>query len=362
MSIIIPKKHHSNSILKTKDVFVIDKPIAIGQNVKALRIGILNLMPLKKDTEEQFFRLIANTSIHVEPILLKTKTYKSKNTSAEYLNEFYRTFDEVKEIGLDGLIITGANVELLEFEEVDYWQELCGVFDWAKQNACLTLGVCWAAQAGLYHYYGIEKFKLKNKISGVYTHEHKGNSKLLRGLDDEIQAIVSRATNNNIIDIENNENLEVLVKNNKIGAGVIVNNDYSFVAVPIHFEYSRGSIAKEWIRNLLLGYNDEIPENYFYDSEIVAEFVKNKTIDDLLKFLSCLPESLRNIIFSTDYFPKDSNIIQKYNEYSLCGGAEKIDKEIIHAFTPKLTWRANAEIFYRNWINHVYKTVSSDKK
>lgn len=356
MPIIIPKNQPSNSVLKTKGVFVMTAQRAQHQDIRPLRIGILNIMPLKEDTETQFFRMIGNTPLQVHPILIKTETYTPKNTPATHLKQFYKTFDEVKAKGLDGLIITGANVELLDFEQVDYWQELTEILIWARQNVTSTLGVCWGAQAGLFFYYGIKKRLLATKEFGVFRQTHQGNSKLLRGMDDSFTCPISRETENSRAEIASHPELEILVESSETGPAIVASKDYKFIAVSSHFEYDRGMLAREWIRDKILGKNTPLPKNYFFDEKVVSTLLaKDQT--QILELLSKLPSDLKIELFSLKYFPATSTIHEQFQKLLIKNKGQTVDPAIVKAITPVLSWRANAEVFYRNWVNYVYQVT-----
>jgi len=195
MPIKIPNDLPATSVLEKENIFVITETRAITQDIRPLKIAILNLMPTKIQTETQFVRLLGNTPLQVELELLHTKTHKSKNTSEEHLLNFYKTFDEVKHLKFDGLVITGAPVELMDFEEVEYWDELKEIMEWSKTNVTSTLHICWGAQAGLYYHYGIPKYTLDKKLFGVYKHTlDRKTAILFRGFDDEFYVPHSRHT------------------------------------------------------------------------------------------------------------------------------------------------------------------------
>ena len=208
----------AKAILEHENIFVMDENRAIHQDIRPIEIGILNLMPLKEDTELQLLRSLSNTPLQVDVTFLTVASHESKNTSKSHLNKFYQHFDEIKDQYLDGLIITGAPVELYEYEEVDYWEELCGIMEWTKTHVTSTLHLCWGAQAGLYYHYGIPKHVLEKKKFGVYEH-HVQNRKvpLVRGFDDYFMAPHSRHTEVRTEDIEACEDLIVLAKSDEAG-------------------------------------------------------------------------------------------------------------------------------------------------
>ena len=361
MPVIIPDNHPANDVLREKGVFVINSVQAAQQDIRPLRIALLNLMPLKQDTEAHFFRLVGNTSLQVEPILLRTETYEPTNTSTEHLEEFYETFSEAKKGGLDGLIVTGANVELLPFEDVSYWKELCDIFDWAKYHIASTIGVCWGAQAGLHHYYGIEKYRMSKKIYGVFNYTHEGRNDLLRGLDDVVRAPVSIETEVRREDVLACNDLEILLDSVDIGPGIIASKELKFIAVPVHFEYDRGMLAREWIRDMLLGKNSTMPKNYFSNEAFVEGCIDGRSVHEKLDIISKLPQELREEIFALEYFPKGTelrnSIEAELNSLVVKNKNESLSNKYIKAWTPRLSWRSGAEVLYRNWVNYVYQVT-----
>ncbi|MBQ2686516.1 MAG: homoserine O-succinyltransferase, partial [Clostridia bacterium] len=219
-------------------------------------------------TETQLLRLLGNTSLQVEIDLLKTSTYQSKNTSFEHLFTFYKVFDEVKNNKYDGLIITGAPVEKMEFEEVEYWNELCEIMEWSKTAVTSVMHICWGAQAALYYHYGVKKLDLPKKLSGVYLHKVKKKKvKLLRGFDDEFYAPHSRYTKMSISDIKDVPNLEVLADSKDAGEYIIATRDGKQLFVTGHCEYDNDTLSLEYFRDLEKGINPEVPENYFPDDD-----------------------------------------------------------------------------------------------
>jgi len=206
MPIVIPKDLPAYSILQNENIFIMNDSRAVHQDIRPLKILILNLMPNKVETETQLLRLLGNSPLQTEITLLKTATYQSKNTSEDHLESFYKTFDEVKSHTFDGLIITGAPVETLEFEEVDYWEELSETMEYSKTNVTSTLHICWGSQAGLYYHYGIKKYPTDKKVFGVFEHElFNKTNQLLRGFDDEVFIPHSRHTTVNYEDIKKNK-------------------------------------------------------------------------------------------------------------------------------------------------------------
>ena len=245
---------------------------AITQDIRPLKILVLNLMPLKIDTETQLARMLGNTPLQVEMEFIRTKSYESKNTSKEHLLAFYKTFDDVKDQKFDGMIITGAPVELLEFEEVEYWEEICEIMEWTKHNVTSTFHICWGAQAGLYYHYGVKKYRLPKKLSGIYKHkaDYK-NSILLRGFDDEFLVPHSRNTTVLREEIENNPKLKILSSSEEAGIYIVSGMNGRQFFITGHSEYDADTLKKEYIRDMNAGINPDIPENYFPDDDATKE-------------------------------------------------------------------------------------------
>lgn len=256
-------------ILESENIFVMSEQRATTQDIRPLRIVIVNLMPTKVATETQLLRLLGNSPLQVEIELLKMATHKSKHTSEEHLTKFYRTFDEIKEERFDGMIVTGAPVELLEYEEVDYWDELCAVFDWAKKHVYSTLFICWGAQAGLYHRYGIQKYTLAKKLSGIYNHKIMNNKHpMTRGFDDYFLVPHSRYTGVKRADINAVPELEILADSNKAGVSIVCSKNGREFYVFGHCEYDYDTLAKEYYRDVAKGLKPDIPYNYFPDNNV----------------------------------------------------------------------------------------------
>lgn len=269
MPVKIPLNLPAASILASENIFVMDNFRAQTQDIRPLRIIILNLMPTKEATETQLLRLIGNTSLQIEVVLLKTQTYNSTHTSVDYLNEFYKTFDQIKDENYDGLIITGAPVELMEFEQVAYWKELCDIITWADSHVFSTFYICWAAQAGLYYKYGINKMTLPEKVSGVFSHRTLiDNCKLLRGFDDIFYAPHSRHTTVDKEQILKNKNLILLSESNEAGAYIVMSKDGRNIFVTGHSEYDRDTLKLEYLRDCAKDPSTKIPVNYFPDNNI----------------------------------------------------------------------------------------------
>lgn len=300
MPIKIPNDLPATAVLEKENIFVITETRAITQDIRPLKIAILNLMPTKVETETQFVRLLGNTPLQVELELLHTKTHKSKNTSQEHLLTFYKTFEEVKDKKFDGLVITGAPVELMDFEEVEYWEELKEIMEWSKTNVTSTLHICWGAQAGLYYHYGIPKYTLDKKLFGVYKHKlDRKTAILFRGFDDEFYVPHSRHTDVKWEDVEAVSDLKILASSDEAGLYVAATDLGRQIYVMGHSEYDADTLKKEYFRDKEAGKKIDLPVNYFEN-------------DDPL-----LP--------------------------------------------PRVTWRSCANLFYSNWLNYfVYQTTPYD--
>ncbi len=300
MPIKIPNLLPATQTLHDENIFVITETRAITQDIRPLRIILLNLMPDKIVTETQISRLIGNTPLQVELELMQTATHRSKHTSAEHMLAFYKTFDELKDQKFDGMIITGAPVEHLDFEDVEYWEELCEIMEWSKTNVTSTFHICWAAQAGLYYHYGINKIQLDKKLFGVYRHrlDHK-KSILFRGFDDEFMVPHSRHTTVAREDIEAQENLKILASSEEAGVYVCSTKKGRQIFVTGHSEYDANTLEKEYLRDKNLGLPIEMPVNYYPDNDDTK--------------------------------------------------------------APKVTWRSCANLLYSNWLNYfVYQTTPYD--
>ncbi len=264
MPIKIPNELPATQILEDENIFVMTEKRAITQDIRPLHILMLNLMPTKIVTETQISRLLGNSPLQVELELLQTATHKSKHTSAEHMIAFYKTFDEVKHRNFDGMIITGAPVENMPFEDVEYWQELTEIMEWTKTHVTSTLHICWGAQAALYYHYGIPKYPLEKKLFGVFEHtvDYK-KSILFRGFDDVFMAPHSRHTTVCREDIEAVEELRVLASSEKAGVYVVATPKGRRIFVTGHSEYDADTLAKEYFRDKNAGLPIDIPENYF---------------------------------------------------------------------------------------------------
>jgi homoserine O-succinyltransferase len=268
MPIKIPDNLPAKEILNQENIFTMDESVAYHQDIRPLRIALLNLMPTKETTETQLLRLIGNTPLQVEFVLLHPKTHTSKNTSVEHLELFYKTFDDIKEEKLDGMIITGAPVEQMEFEDVNYWEELTQILNWSKENVTSTLHICWAAQAGLYHHFGVRKFALDNKIFGVFPHTVEvPNTKLLRGFDEVFHVPQSRHTDVRREDIERCPDLEILSESEESGVYIAATRDGKHIFVTGHSEYDANSLKWEYDRDVSKGLPIEIPKNYYPNND-----------------------------------------------------------------------------------------------
>ena len=268
MPIKIPNDLPAVKTLEAENIFIMTEKRAQTQDIRPLRILLLNLMPTKIDTETQFSRLLGNSPLQVELTLLHTRTHKSKNTSAEHLLTFYRCFDDIKNENFDGMIITGAPVEKLDFSEVEYWDELCTIMDWSSRHVFSTLFVCWGAQAGLYHFYGIDKAPLPEKLFGVFEHRvNMRESRLFRGFDDVFMAPHSRHTGLNEKQLAESPCLTVLASSEKAGAFAIEAEGGKRIFITGHPEYDAVTLGKEYFRDKDLGLPIHVPENYFPDDD-----------------------------------------------------------------------------------------------
>lgn len=268
MPIKIPNNLPAQEVLENEHIFVMNENRALTQDIRPLKIVILNLMPTKVATETQILRCLANTPLQIEIDLLQTTTHKSKNVSEEHMLAFYQTFDDIKDNKYDGMIITGAPVEDMEFEEVDYWEELCKIMQWSKDNVQSTFHICWGAQAGLYYHYGIKKYRLKEKMFGIYKHRLiTPKSRLFRGFDEEFYAPHSRHTTVRIEDIEKNPNLKLMAVSDKAGAYVVGDKEGTQFFVMGHSEYDTDTLAKEYFRDINKGLDIKVPVNYFPDDD-----------------------------------------------------------------------------------------------
>lgn len=300
MPIKIPNNLPAITILKNENIFIMDEQRAAQQDIRPLRIAFCNLMPLKIVTETDFIRVLSNTPLQIELDFFYMDKHDSKNTSKEHLNIFYNTFDQIKHKRYDGLIITGAPVENLEFEKVDYWKEISEVMDWSKTNVTNTLHICWGAQAGLYHHYGIQKYALEKKLFGVFEHQITDNKiPIFRGFDDTFLTPHSRYTQNRKADIKQHPDLTLAAWSEIAGVHVVISKNSRQIFVTGHFEYNADTLKDEYERDLTKGLAIDIPENYYPDNN---------------------PKSM-----------------------------------------PLVKWRANANLFFVNWLNYyVYQETPYD--
>ena len=300
MPIKIPRDLPAFKVLSDENIFVMNNERAGKQDIRPLKIAILNLMPKKIQTENQLLRYLSNTPLQVEIKLLQTESYRSTHTSLEHMEKFYSFFNDIKEERFDGLVITGAPVEQLEFEDVMYWEELKEIMEWSKSNVFSTLHICWGAQAGLNYHYGIPKYQLEKKMFGVFKHYiNNKNADLTRGLDDMFYAPHSRHTEVKREDIEKISELEILSESEEAGIFIVANKSRRQVFITGHLEYQRNTLSDEYFRDFNKGLDIEIPRNYF---------------------------------------PNDDT-----------------------SLTPMVTWRGSANIVFSNWLNYcVYQNTPYD--
>ena len=300
MPIKIPDALPAAQTLHNENIFTITEQRATTQDIRPLRILVLNLMPTKIVTETQLARVLGNTPLQVEMELLQTSTYVSKNTAPEHMLAFYKTFDQVRDERFDGMVITGAPVENMPFEEVSYWEELCEIMEWSKTHVTSTLHICWGAQAGLYYHYGIDKVPLPEKMFGIFPHRvtHTG-SILFRGFDDVFMVPHSRHTTVRREDVANTAGLKILAESEAAGLFAVSTDKGRQIFIMGHAEYDADTLAKEYFRDKNLGLDIHVPVNYFPD-------------DDDTK-------------------------------------------------APQVTWRSSANLLYSNWLNYfVYQTTPYD--
>lgn len=272
MPIQIPNDLPATGVLQNENIFVMPENRALSQHIRPLEIVLLNLMPTKIITETQLSRLLGNTPLQVHLELMHTTSHTSKNVSQEHLLTFYKTFDELKDRKFDGMVITGAPVENMEFEEVDYWGELCRIMEWSKTHVHSTFHICWGAQAGLYYHYGIQKKPLDEKLFGVFKHkaDYK-RSILLRGFDDEFWAPHSRHTTVLREDIEKVPGLRILASSEEAGVYAIMNKEGRQIFVTGHSEYDADTLKREYLRDKNLGLPIQVPKNYFPNDDDTQE-------------------------------------------------------------------------------------------
>jgi homoserine O-succinyltransferase len=272
MPIKIPDNLPAKEVLNSENIFVMDEDRAYHQDIRPMKIVILNLMPTKIVTETQLLRLLGNTPLQVEITLIHPKSYTSKNTPEEHLISFYSYFEDIKHEKFDGMVITGAPVEQLDFEEVDYWKELTDIFEWTNTNVTSTLHICWSSQAGLYYHYNIPKYPLNEKMFGVFSHKvNFRNEKLLRGFDDVFYAPHSRHTEVRREDIEKNPDLLILSESEESGIYIVASKDGSKIFVAGHAEYDPNTLKTEYDRDFAKGLKVNVPKNYFPNDDSTQE-------------------------------------------------------------------------------------------
>ncbi len=302
MPIKIPSNLPARKVLEDENIFVMTDERAFRQDIRPLQIGILNLMPTKIETETQLSRLLGNTPLQVELTLIQTSTHQAKNTSEEHMISFYKTFSQIKGRFFDGFIITGAPVEHLEFEDVEYWQELCQIMEWTKTHVHSTFHICWGSQAALYYHFGIGKYPLEKKLFGVFKHKlDYANPILFRGFDDEFYVPHSRHTTIRLEDVMNESRLKLFSTSEEAGVYALATDKGKQIFITGHSEYDRDTLKNEYLRDVRLGRPIKIPKNYFPDDD---------------------PEK-----------------------------------------TPRMIWRSHANLLYSNWLNYfVYQTTPFDIK
>ena len=297
MPIVIDKNIPAYSVLNEERIFVMDKERAGSQDIRPIEIAILNLMPTKKETETQFMRLLSNSPLQVNVTLIHTASYRSKNTEAEYLERFYQPFETIKDRHFDGMIVTGAPLEDLDFSDVAYWDELTKLFEFTRTNVTSTIFICWGAMAALNYFYGIQKHPLSRKMFGVFAHKKihfDTPDPLMRGISDEFHMCHSRHSAVRESDIKKDDRLKILADSHRAGVSVITNLDHAQIFVLGHMEYDRDTLKREYERDLSKGLSIEKPFCYFADRD---------------------------------------------------------RKEI------KMNWSSSSNLFYNNWLNFVYQTT-----
>lgn len=284
MPIKIPNELPAYKTLTDENIFIMDEHRAVTQDIRPLRIAIVNLMPTKIDTETQLMRLLGNTALQVEIELLHTKSYESKNISREHLASFYKTFDDVRDESFDGMIVTGAPVEQLPFEQVEYWDELCEIMEWSKRHVHSTFHICWGAQAGLYYHFGIPKYPLEKKLFGVFPHKVVRKSSILfRGFDDVFMVPHSRHTTILYKDVEACSSLKILAASDEAGLYALSTENGRQIFITGHSEYDAETLNREYQRDKNAGLPIEMPQNYFPDDDDTkAPIVKWRSHANLL--------------------------------------------------------------------------------
>jgi homoserine O-succinyltransferase len=268
MPLKIPDQLPAVKLLEQENIFVMNETRATHQDIRPLKIVILNLMPIKITTETDLLRLLSNSPLQIEIDFLKIKGHTPKNTSSEHMQAFYRTFDELKQKNYDGMIITGAPVEQLPFEEVKYWDEMKQIMDWSAHHVTSTLFICWAAQAGLYHFYGVPKYPLEKKMFGVFQHTHvDGNLPIFRGFDDVFFVPHSRHTEIRAEDVEQIEDVQIIASSKEAGVTIVKARNGRQLFITGHAEYSRNTLDGEYHRDISKNLPIDIPVNYYPDND-----------------------------------------------------------------------------------------------
>lgn len=259
-------------VLENENIFVMTHKRAMMQDIRPLNIVILNLMPVKQETETHLLRLLGNSPLQIDVELMQIASHTSKNTSSSHINKFYRTFDELQDEKFDGMIITGAPIETLEYESVDYWEELCRIMEWSRHNVYSTLHICWGAQAGLYYHYNIPKYPLPQKLSGVFAHSVlEPNHPLVRGFDDLFYSPHSRYTEVHAQDIAEHKELVILTHSEEAGVHIVANKSGRQFFVTGHLEYDCQTLANEYFRDLKKGLHPNLPLHYFPNDDPSAQ-------------------------------------------------------------------------------------------
>lgn len=267
MPINIPDGLPAISALESENIFVMNETRATTQDIRPLKIGIMNLMPTKIETEIQLMRLLSNTPLQIDITLLVPATHESKNTPHDYLERFYKTFDDIKDENIDGMIFTGAPLEDKKFEDVDYWDELCEIMEWSKEHATTSVYICWASLAGLYYHYGIDKTPLPKKKAGIFQYRNMMESEpLLRGIDQLFRIPQSRYATVSIDDIERNPKLHVAALGDDRDPGIII-SDENLIFITGHMEYDLNTLANEYQRDVDKGIEPAFPVNYYPDDD-----------------------------------------------------------------------------------------------
>lgn len=268
MPLIIPNELPAAGALLKENIFTMDEAVAVKQDIRPLKIVIVNLMPTKIATEIQLARALSNTSLQVQLTLVTMGSHRTTHTSVEHMQTFYKTLDDIKKEKFDGIIVTGAPVETMPYEKVDYWKEFVDLLDWAKDNVYSNMFICWGAQAALYHFYGIDKHLMHEKISGVFEQKVvRPNSPLMRGFDEYFYAPHSRHTEVYREDIEKHPEVRILADSQRSGPHIMSTDNGRQIFIMGHQEYDKGTLAREYYRDLDAGLNPQIPVNYFEDDD-----------------------------------------------------------------------------------------------